>query len=204
MEVSTFLESFKPTRRSSPLAHNSRKNPGGSRAYQSNAHRNCRAEAISTAAYLRNRSPTRAVAGMIPNEAWTGQKPQVDGLQVFGCQAFVHIPKEERKKLDSKSKGCIYLGYGATTKGYHLYDPLKKRVCLSRDVIFNKNKCGQLESEEGAEGHMYLEYSDESEKQLTTQNLLHVDLHESEDHLMTTVISVICLPLKSQSVLRML
>ena len=38
------------------------------------------AEAISTAAYLRNRSPTKAVAKMTPYEAWTGKKPQVDGL----------------------------------------------------------------------------------------------------------------------------
>ena len=38
------------------------------------------AEAVSTAAYLRNRSPTMAVAGMTPYKAWTGQKPQVDGL----------------------------------------------------------------------------------------------------------------------------
>ena len=122
------------------------------------------AEAISTAAYLCNRSPTRAVAGMTPYEAWTGQKPQVDGLRVFGCQAFVHIPKDERKKLDSKSKRCIFLGYGATTKGYRLYDPLKKRICFSRDVIFNEDKYGQLEPEEGAEGRMYLEYSDESDE----------------------------------------
>ena len=122
------------------------------------------AEAVSTAAYLRNRSPTRAVAEMTPYEAWTGQRPQVDGLRVFGCQVFVHVPKDERKKLDSKSKSCIFLGYGATTKGYHLYHPLKKRVCHSRDVIFNEDKYGQqepVEPEEGAEGRVYLEYSDE-------------------------------------------
>ena len=51
------------------------------------------AEALSTAAYLRNRSPTKVVKGMTPQEAWTGTKPQVDHLRVFGCQAFVHVPK---------------------------------------------------------------------------------------------------------------
>ena len=65
------------------------------------------AEALSTATYLRNRSPTKAVTGMTPYEAWTGRKSQVGGLRVFGCQAFVHILKEERKILDSKSKKCI-------------------------------------------------------------------------------------------------
>ena len=42
------------------------------------------AEAASTAAYLRNRSPTIAVNGMIPYECWFGQKPNVSNLRVFG------------------------------------------------------------------------------------------------------------------------
>ena len=94
------------------------------------------AEALSTATYLRNRSPTKAVCGMTPHEAWTGEKPRVDALRVFGCQAFVHIPKDERKELDSKSRKCILLGYGTTTKGYRLYDPLKKMsFSMSRSVV---------------------------------------------------------------------
>ena len=76
------------------------------------------AEALSTAAYLRNRSPTKALAGMTPYEGWTGKKPRADGLRVFGCQVYVHIPKDERKKLDSKSKKCVFVEYGTTTKGY--------------------------------------------------------------------------------------
>ena len=33
-------------------------------------------------------------------------------------KAFVHVPKDERKKLDSISKKCVLVGYGTTTKGY--------------------------------------------------------------------------------------
>ena len=46
-----------------------------------------RAEAVSTATYLRNRCPTRAVEGKTPYEAWHGTKPRVDHLRVFGCTA---------------------------------------------------------------------------------------------------------------------
>ena len=41
------------------------------------------AEALSTAVYLRDRCPTRAVRGMTPYEAYHGRKPNVKNLRVF-------------------------------------------------------------------------------------------------------------------------
>lgn len=73
------------------------------------------AEALSTALYLRNRSPTKSVKGMSPFEAWTGEKPKIDHLRIFGCTVYAHVPKDERKKLDPKAKKCILLGYGTET-----------------------------------------------------------------------------------------
>uniref|UniRef100_A0A1X7VM16 Integrase catalytic domain-containing protein n=1 Tax=Amphimedon queenslandica TaxID=400682 RepID=A0A1X7VM16_AMPQE len=40
------------------------------------------AEALSTAVYLRNRSPTKSVDGLTPYEAWSGRKPSVNHLSV--------------------------------------------------------------------------------------------------------------------------
>ncbi|RXN36740.1 Retrovirus-related Pol poly from transposon TNT 1-94 [Labeo rohita] len=97
------------------------------------------AEALSTAVYLRNRSPTKSVKGMTPFEAWTGEKPTVDHLRIFGCTVYAHVPKDERKKLDPKAKKCILLGYGTETKGYRLYDSKLAKVFFSRDVIFNES-----------------------------------------------------------------
>jgi len=78
------------------------------------------AEALSTATYLRNQSPTKVIEGMTPYEAWTKEKPQAKHLRVFGCDAYSHVPKDERQKLDSKARKCIFLGYGKKTKGYRL------------------------------------------------------------------------------------
>ena len=36
------------------------------------------AEALSTAVYVCNRSPTKTLSQMTPQEAWTGEKPSVD------------------------------------------------------------------------------------------------------------------------------
>lgn len=61
------------------------------------------AEAISTAAYVRNRVLTRALKdGKTPYEPWYGKKPNVNHLKVFGCVAYAHITDDKRRKLDAK------------------------------------------------------------------------------------------------------
>ena len=61
-------------------------------------------EALSTYAYLRNRSPTKLLSGITPYEAWYGTKPNISSLCVFGCSAYAHVPKVERRKLDLKQE----------------------------------------------------------------------------------------------------
>ena len=100
------------------------------------------AEAITTAAYLRNRSPTSTVKGMTPHEAWYGRKPHVEHLRVFGCTAYVHVPSDERGKLDSKSRRCILLGYGSVRKGYRVFNQLTQKISYSRNVRFDERESG--------------------------------------------------------------
>ena len=100
------------------------------------------AEALATAAYLRNRSPTKSVEGKTPYEALYGEKPKVRHLRVFGCTAYSHIPKDERWKLDTKTRKCIFLGYSSNRKGYQLYDQCIRRVIHSRHARFNESICG--------------------------------------------------------------
>ena len=96
------------------------------------------AEALSTAAYLINRSPTKSLSNQTPFEAWYGKKPSVKHLRVFGCSAFTHVPKTERRKLDPKAKKCVFLGYGTARKGYCLYYPKTSTIIHSRDVVFDE------------------------------------------------------------------
>ena len=82
-------------------------------------------EVLSTAVYHRNQSPMRAVKEMTPFEAWMGHKPNVAHFRTFGCAAYAHVANE-RRKLDSKTRKCILLGYDTETKGYRLYDPKRE------------------------------------------------------------------------------
>ena len=83
-----------------------------------------------------NLTPSVPLDGAIPEEVWTGKRASYNHLKVFGCRAFVHIPKDERAKLDAKTKECIYLRSPKDEFGYRLWDPINKRVIRSREVVF--------------------------------------------------------------------
>ncbi|MCO5547266.1 hypothetical protein L7F22_000713 [Adiantum nelumboides] len=97
------------------------------------------AEACNTAVYIQNRSPTHALQDMTPFQAYYGCKPTVSHFRVFGCSAFVHIPKEKRQKLDFKSRKLLFLGYSAESNAYRLYDPDTRTTTVSRDVVFDES-----------------------------------------------------------------
>jgi hypothetical protein len=77
---------------------------------------------------------------MTPKKAWCGYKPSINHLGVFGCVAFVHVPKQTRTKLDSKGVKCIFISYCEETKGYKLSNPISQYVIINHDVIFNESK----------------------------------------------------------------
>jgi hypothetical protein len=42
-------------------------------------------EAVTTAMFILNRMPTKAVKGKTPFEVWRGRKPNVSFIRMFGC-----------------------------------------------------------------------------------------------------------------------
>jgi len=66
--------------------------------------------AVWVAVYLKRRTPTRSVVGKTPYEACHGRKPSLNHVHVFGSLAFVHVPKEKRKKLDYRATTGIFVG----------------------------------------------------------------------------------------------
>jgi transposase InsO family protein len=71
-------------------------------------------EAVSTAVYIINRSPTKKLQDKTPHEAWTGLKPSVSHFRIFGSLCFKHVPDQVRRKLDDRSQTMILLGYHPT------------------------------------------------------------------------------------------
>jgi hypothetical protein len=74
-----------------------------------------------------------------PEEAFSGKKPSVEHLRIFGCPVYIHFPKDKRKKLEPSGKKGIYVGYSETSKDYIICVPGQNKVEINRDVTFDEN-----------------------------------------------------------------
>ena len=64
-------------------------------------------DVVRTAVYIQNRIGDKVST----HELYFGTKPNLRHLRVLGSVAYVHVPKEKRRKLDAKAEKCILVGY---------------------------------------------------------------------------------------------
>ncbi len=107
-------------------------------------------EALMTAVYVRNICPTRALDKITPYEAWTGNRPKVDHLRVFGCTAYVYEPAELRRKLDMPGKKCTFIGYSSNRKAWRFLERKSNVVIESRSAEFNEQQFDGTRNQENA------------------------------------------------------
>jgi hypothetical protein len=96
-------------------------------------------EAVVTAVYILNRSPTKALNDRTPYEACHGRKSAVSHLRVFGCLAF-DMELGHIGKLDDRSTPGVFIGYVEGSKAYRILDPGAHRVRTTRDVVFDEGR----------------------------------------------------------------
>ncbi|CAI7782160.1 unnamed protein product [Closterium sp. NIES-54] len=87
-------------------------------------------------------------------ENWSGKKPLVDMLRVFGCMGLVHVPKEKRDKLQAAAVWAVHLGLARGSKGWLMWDPKSNTVFTTRDAKF-------------MEGLMFKEWSERGRSKVT-------------------------------------
>jgi hypothetical protein len=92
-----------------------------------------------TTVYVQNRLSHSALGFKTPEEMFSGKKPEVSHLKIFGCPIFIHIPKEKRNKLDPSGKKGIFVGYCEASKAFNIYIPGHHHIEISRDVTFDED-----------------------------------------------------------------
>jgi hypothetical protein len=88
-----------------------------------------RGQALNVVVYVLNRCLMKSIDRMTLFEAWHGRKPVMRHLRMFGCK-------------------MIFIGYKSGSKVYRVYDPITKRVHVTRDMVFN----GQAQWDWGSGG----------------------------------------------------
>lgn len=96
-------------------------------------------EAILTAAYLINRTPSKLHNGLSPYEILHHHKPDYSQMKVFGSACYVHKASRTKDKFDSRSLICVFLGYALGKKGWKVYDLDRKKIFISHDVVFRED-----------------------------------------------------------------
>ena len=66
-------------------------------------------DAMDIFVYLINKGPSSSLNGDILEEACIGKKVNYSFLKTFNCEAFVHIDKENKTKLEENPRSVILL-----------------------------------------------------------------------------------------------
>ena len=130
------------------------------------------AEAMYTVFYLINRSPSVPLKGDVPQRVWIGKDVSYQHLRVFGCLAYMHVPKDQGSKLDSKSKACIFMGYSEDEFSYKLWDLVDKKLLPEVNGIHLEKCVGCLVGKQNRVAF----HSRPPRRREATLELVHTDL----------------------------
>ena len=83
---------------------------------------------------VHTKQSTIKIVEKTPREMWTGKKPSLSFLKIWGCEAFVK--RLQSDKLTAKSDKCIFVGYPRETLGYYFYNREEGKVFVARNGVF--------------------------------------------------------------------
>ena len=96
--------------------------------------------------HILNLVPSKSIH-KTPMELWSGRKPSMKYLHIWGCLA--HMLKGKPEKLEPKSKVCLLVGYPKETRGYLFYSRNDNKVFVSTNAKFLENDCMKIVLLEG-------------------------------------------------------
>lgn len=84
-------------------------------------------EALLRSAFIQNACSHKGLNELSPPELLRSSPPNLGGIKMFGCRAFVYTPGTKRRMLDHKAIPMIIMGY---EKGAVLcvFNPKEKKI----------------------------------------------------------------------------
>jgi hypothetical protein len=88
--------------------------------------------ALETVEFTLNKVPTKSVE-RTPYEIWTGKRPRLSLIKVWGCEAYVkHLMSD---KLTPKSDNFFFVEYLSESKGYYFYNKAEGKAFVARNGV---------------------------------------------------------------------
>jgi hypothetical protein len=101
-----------------------------------------------------NATPSSALSSTTSYEVWHKSKPDLSMRRVFGCCVYVHVMCKDWKNLQSHTENCVFLGFEPGYKGWKCYNPVTKKIIVSRNIIFAENTFPSLSTVDKPQVHM--------------------------------------------------
>jgi len=89
--------------------------------------------------YGKIRLPSAPIAPHTPHELFYGKRGTVGRLRPFGCLAYVHLQKDQRRALQPHALQCVFIGYPDDYKGWRFWDPSARRAIISDSAVFRES-----------------------------------------------------------------
>lgn len=137
------------------------------------------AEAIATAAYVRNRVCHSSLKDQIPLAIWTNKTPSIRHLKAYGSLAYAHLVRQGQKKLDDRAVPCVMVGYASQTKAYRLWCPKTQDVIVTKHVRFLEekmgyewlhNECGNSRTLDNNHNYRYVDIDSDDEDKISLEH----------------------------------
>jgi hypothetical protein len=81
--------------------------------------------------FLINRTPSKVISYSTPIERLYKVKSSYTSLRVFGCACWSNLRSYNQRKLQFRSKECVFLGYSNLHKGFKCLDVSMGRIYIS-------------------------------------------------------------------------
>jgi hypothetical protein len=86
--------------------------------------------------FVWNRAHVSGRSGTTPYQAMYGKKPSAKHWGIFGVDAEMRVPKDQREVFGSTTEPCIYLGHHSVQNCAMVYVVRTRKVIASRDVKY--------------------------------------------------------------------
>ena len=95
--------------------------------------------AFETTTYLINRLPSKVTHNKSPFQLLFNLTPDYKFLKTFGCECWHFLRPYNTRKLDYRSKSCVFIGYSKEHQGYKCLHLTTGKVYTAHHVVFNES-----------------------------------------------------------------